>query len=175
MFRRTVFFFTLILITMSAPLLAQHSAEAPKAPIPQQIADAKKVFISNIGGDSFAEEVYSHGRDYVYNEFYAAMKRWGHFEVVSSPADADLVIEVGLTVASSEARVIKGDTVGAGYDPQVRLVFLDPKTHVVLWSYLEHVPVALLKSNRDKNLDQTLTKIVENTKGLVAPKQPTTP
>ena len=29
-----------------------------------------------------------------YNEFYAAMKSWGRYELVSSPADADMVFEI---------------------------------------------------------------------------------
>jgi hypothetical protein len=168
MFRRTVFALALILVTTAIPLTAQHT-EAPAAPIPPQIGAAKKAFISNVSGDSFTGVIFSHGRDYVYNEFYAAMKSWGRFEIVSSPADADLVLEVGLTIQSADAKVMKGDTIGVGYDPQLRVTFVDPKTHVVLWTFLEHVTPAVLKSNRDRNLDQTMGKVVEEVKGLVQP------
>jgi hypothetical protein len=160
--------FALIVAAALLPLAGQVG-HAPAAPVPPEIAAAKKVFISNLGGDTVNGIIFSHDRDYVYNEFYAAMKGLGKFDLVSSPSEADLVMTIALTIKSTEARVMKGDSVGLGYEPQLRLTFVDPKTHVVLWSILEHVPVALLKSNRDKNLDQSLTKIIEDAKKLMLP------
>jgi hypothetical protein len=166
---QNVLFLILVLATIFLPLAAQTVGHAPPAPVPPQIAAAKKVFISNLGGDSFNGFIFSRDRDYVYNEFYAGIKALGKCELVSSPSEADLVISIAQTIESTEARVMKGDSVGLGYEPQLKLTLVEPKTHIVLWSFLEHVPVALLKSNRDKNLDQSLTKIIEDAKSLLVP------
>jgi hypothetical protein len=78
--------------------VAQQGKAVPLAPVPVQIAAAKKVFISNAGGQSFEtvfeQIVFNGGPDRPYNEFYAAMKNRGHYEIVSSPADADLVLAI---------------------------------------------------------------------------------
>ena len=97
------------------------------------------------------------------------MKSWGEFEVVTNPADADLILEVRQFVASADATVVRGDSVGPGYNAQVSVSFVDPKTRTVLWSLLEHVEPALLKSNRDKNLQQATVKAIEEVKGLMEP------
>jgi hypothetical protein len=70
---------------------AAQAADAPAPPVPSTILTAKKVFISNTTG----EMVLPPGNpDMTYNEFYAAMKSWGRYELVSSPADADMVFEI---------------------------------------------------------------------------------
>ena len=63
-----------------------------------QIAAGQKVFISNAGGESFEsvidQTVFNGGPDRPYNQFYATTKAWGRYELVSSPADADLDFEI---------------------------------------------------------------------------------
>jgi hypothetical protein len=78
---------------------AQKSTPVPSAPVPAQILSAKKVFIANGGGDEsrFESPQYTGGPDRLCNEFYAAMKSWGRYELVSSPAQADLIFEISLT------------------------------------------------------------------------------
>lgn len=60
---------------------AQQSPDTPAAPVPVQIASARKVFISNAGQESSFRAVhdqwYSGGPNRTYNQFYAAMKDWG--------------------------------------------------------------------------------------------------
>ena len=111
-------------------LQAQQNAKnsVPAAPIPAQILTAKKVFISNEGGDSnitLDDAVYGAGPEDSYNQFYAAMKDWGRYELVSAPADADLVFTIRFTMPTGRQWA----------DPQVRVVILDPKTHVALWGW----------------------------------------
>jgi hypothetical protein len=68
-----------------------QTVDAPTAPVPSTIFTAKKVFISNATG----EMVLPPGNpDMTYDEFYAAMKTWGRYTLVSSPADADMVFEI---------------------------------------------------------------------------------
>ena len=141
-------------------------AQSPNtpAPIPAQIVAAKKVFISNAGQDGLGG--FSGDPDRAYNQFYSAMKSWGQYELVSSPADADLVFEVSFEVQAIGASVIKGDTVGTGYAPRFRLLILDPKTHFTLWTLTEHINWARLAANRDKDFDQGLTTLVADLKRL---------
>jgi hypothetical protein len=148
------------------PLLnAQQAKGAPPAPAPPQIAAAQKVFISNAGGESFEsvidQTVFNGGPDRPYNQFYAAMKAWGRYEVVSSPTDADLVFEISWVLTDTG---LKLPVLG-----QLRLVVIDPKTHVTLWNFTEYVRGAILLGNRDKNFDQAMTIIVNRMKLLSTP------
>ncbi len=156
------------LITMLLLAATAYGQQTP-APVPPQIAAAKRVFISNNGSDAFTKDWFGRDRDYFYNEFYGAMKKLARFEVVTAPQDADLILEVEFDVEPASAHVLQGDTIGPMYDPQLRLVFLDPKTQIVLWALMEHVQPALLKGNRTKNLDAAIAKIIEDAKSVLAP------
>jgi hypothetical protein len=141
--------------------------EIPVAPIPVQILNAKKVFIANGGGDqsSFDTPQYSGGPDRLYNEFYAAMKSWGRYELVATPAEADLVFEVRLTLI----QLLRADdykTNQPAYDSQFRLAIRDIQTHETLWGLTEHAQSALLQSNRDKNFERALDGIVAELKRI---------
>jgi hypothetical protein len=142
---------------------AQKSKEAAPAPVPPQIAAAQKVFISNAGGESFEaaidQTVFNGGPDRPYNQFYAAMKGWGRHELVQSPSDADLVLEISWVLSDTG---LKLPVLG-----QLRLVVVDPKTHVTLWNFTEYVRGAILLGNRDKNFDQAMNTIVTRMKSLV--------
>jgi hypothetical protein len=142
---------------------AQQSKGPAPAPVPAQIGTAQKVFSSNAGGESFEtvidQTVFNGGPDRPYNQFYAAMKSWGRYEPVSSPAEADLVFEISWALADTG---LKLPVLG-----QLRLVVIDPKMHVTLWSITEYVRGAILLGNRDKNFDQAMNTIVNRMKKLV--------
>jgi hypothetical protein len=150
-------------------LLPGASAQQPKgsvpAPIPPQIAAAHRVFVSNAGGESFeaviGQTVFNGGPDRPYDQFYAAMKDWGRFELVSSPADADIVFEVSWALTDTGLRL---PVLG-----QLRLVVVDPKTHITLWTFTQYVRGAVLLGNRDKNFDQAMTTVVNHLKLLALP------
>ena len=152
----------ILTLAVSVSLRAQQARAPAAAPIPPQIAAAQKVFISNAGGESFETvidtTVFDGGPDRPYNEFYAAIKDWGRYEVVSSPADADLVFEVSWALTDTGLRL---PVLG-----QLRVVVIDPKTHVTLWNLTQYVRGAVLLGNRDKNFDQTMTTIVNRLKIL---------
>ena len=153
-------------------LNAQPTKDTPRAPVPAQISKAKTVFISYAGQEknpkaqAFGE--YSGDSDRTYNEFYAAMKNWGRYELVNAPADCDLVFEISFADPMGGGGVFKGDTIGPVDEPQFRLVIADPKTHVTLWAFTEHVHGANRQGNRDKNFDQAMAKIVDDVKELDA-------
>ena len=64
--------------------------------------------------------------------------------------------------------VVRGDSLGPVYDPQLKLLVLDVKTRITLWGITEHVGMELLQSNRDKNFDRAMNKLVDELKSLAA-------
>src|SRR6266446_4064551 len=122
--------------------------DVPVAPLPAVIVNAKRIFLSNGGGSNLA-----------YDAFYAKMKAWGKYDVVGSPDEADLIVELayrndrgGTRVWSSTntynntAQVHSEEIV----DPQVVLTIYDAKTKTSLWSETDHRRLARLEKNREK-------------------------
>jgi hypothetical protein len=150
-----------IAVLFAIAVWAQRTQEVQVAPVPLQIGSAKKVFISNAGDESFFHQpkdaTYSGGPNRAYNEFYAAVKNWGRYEVVAAPADADLVFEIGFTEQYERAIA------------QFRLTFIDPKTHVALWTIYKYVEPAGMTKNREKNSELAMTALLEDFKSTIAP------
>jgi hypothetical protein len=147
-----------MMLPASSALFAQP-AEAPAAPIPSQIFTAKKIFISNAGAN-FDTNLWSGTPDRTYSEFYLAIRNWGKYELVSFPNEADMVLDIRLE--------------GTPFPyAQFRLVLLDPKTHVALWTLSERFAAAGLKKSRDKKFDDSIDALVGDLKALTA--QPSAP
>lgn len=159
-----------VLVFLLSDFMAAQTKEVPSAPIPTQITTAKKVFIANAGGDESRvyESVPNGAADRSYNLFYAAIKDANRYELVGSPAEADLLFEIRFTVMPSATNVFKGDTIGAVFDPQFRLEIRDPKTNALLWGFTEHMEWALLQGNRSKNFDQAAARIATRVLALAA-------
>lgn len=135
-------------------------------PIPTQIVAAKRVFIAIAGGDEptrYHELMFNGEVDRSYNQFYAGIKSAGRYELVGSPAEADLTFAIGFTVHPSQVR---GEGLGDGYDPQFRLEIRDPKTNVLLWAFIEHMEWDILQGNRNRNFDQASARIVADALAL---------
>jgi hypothetical protein len=155
-------------------LRAQDKKELLPAPLPRQIFTARKVFVSNAGDETLGD--FSGGPDRAYNQLYTALKSWGRCELVSAPADAELVFEI-----SFASRLLGEDISGGGGTPvsnrtfrdaQLRLTIVDLKTRVLLWTYIEHVQPALFQGNRDKNFDLAIAALVNDIKNVAG--QPAT-
>lgn len=140
----------------ASPAFAQQ--QFADAPIPAQIVSAKRIFISNASGESIMP---AGTGDLAYNEFYAAMKSWGHYEIVASPTDADLVFEIRFVLA-----LVAPINNSAGGDFEFRTVILDPKTHTVLWAFSESVPQAANKTKSRQLFDQAMLTLVDDVKQL---------
>src|ERR1700722_6748166 len=138
---------------LSAPSArAQNPIDPPAAPIPTPVLTAKRVFISN------GESANPLGLpNLAYNAFYAQMKAWGRYELVSTPADADLIFAVRFE---------------GGPLPTLRLVISDPKTHVALWPLLEEVGSWALAKTGRKNFDLAMNALVDDVKLLPTPPPP---
>jgi hypothetical protein len=160
----------LAVLLLLVSVAAQPSKPVPAGPVPAEILGAKRVFVANAGGEEpMADDAqFSGDSDRAYNQFYAAMKTWGRYELVGAPADADLWLEIRFTVPPASRAVSQGNTLGtAEFDPQFRLVIRDPKTNAILWGFTEHAAWAVLKGNRDKNFEQGMAKIVAGVQRLV--------
>jgi hypothetical protein len=148
---------------------AQQPADPPAAPVPAQIADARKVFISNASGENATP---SGVADLTYSEFYLDIKSWGRYEIVSTPADADPVFEIRFTSQLGPTSVV-GGAGGSRQDFQFRLVILDPKTRIVLWAFTESVPQAANRVASRKKFDDAMTALVNDVKKLTEQTTPT--
>ena len=129
---------------------AKKAVEPVPGPIPIQVLTGKKVFISYRESDADPG-----APNLTYNEFYAVMKSWGKYELVPAPADADLVFEI---------RYVSGLS-----DSQLCLSIVDPKTHVVLWPFIQHVQSSSRETARRKNFDQAMTDLVDDVKKVTTP------
>ena len=157
-----------LMLSLLSGFIAAQTKQVLTAPIPTQISTAKKVFIANGGGDEpgIYETFFNRDVDRAYNQFYAAMKSAGRYELVGSPAEADLLFEIRFLVHPSETKVFKGDTLGPTYDPQFRLEIRDPRSNALLWGFTEHMEWAILQGNRNKNFDQASARIVTDVLAL---------
>jgi hypothetical protein len=149
-----------MLLPTSLALLAEKPNEgpaAPAAPLPTQILTAKKVFIAN-GGGGFDKKMWDGEPNRAYNEFYAAIKSWGRYQIVGTPAEADLVLQISIASSPRAGFVISC--------PQIRLALLDPKTNTVLWALDEFLPTPT--KEREKGFDDAIDNIVSGLKALIA-------
>lgn len=166
--KAAVLYLSLAMPLLSGPITAtQQKQPAAAAPIPAQILSAKKVFIANGGGDESRDESasYTGGPNRAYNEFYAAMKTWGRYELIAAPGDADLIFEIRLIVFQLQREHLMTDN-DVAYDSQFRFVIRDVKTHETIWGLTEHAQAAILQSNRDKNFELALAAIVAEVKRI---------
>ena len=118
-----------ILLTVGFFCALQLQAQQP-GPIPAPMLTAKKVFITNAGADaalSAIDQEKGLSAQY-YNQFYASMKNWAHYELVASPDNADLVLEI----YASSPFVSTWNGI-ARLQPQIQLSIFDGKTHFLLW------------------------------------------
>jgi hypothetical protein len=129
------------------------------APVPRAIAAARKVFISNAGADNLSRIVFSGAPNRCYNDFYRQVQALDRFEIVSNPAEADIVLEISLRF--SEARV--NNTIRQWL---LRLRILDPKTQIVLWSFDASSEQGGIRATSDRNLDVAMNQIVSDLKAL---------
>ena len=156
-----------ILILVAPAFAAQQPT--PPAPIPTPILSAQRVFLANGGADLNSVKEFQGGdpTNEPYNSTYAALKAWGHWQLVSSPEKADLVLIVR-TIAS--ANFYSGGI--QGYSPQIELKIYDAKSHFLLWAFTQPIHGALLQSTADKNYAAAIQGLIIQLKLLTAPATP---
>jgi hypothetical protein len=168
-FKSVVLHVTLaVIFTTGSDLLAQQANQRPipPAPMPSQLLTGKKVFISNVPGALFASPRTAEDDPYrPYNQFYASIKKWGYYDLVSAPADADLIFEISLTDRPTLGDVVHlQSSISLAY---LDLTVRDPKTQVVLWWFAERLQGATRPATGEKNYNQAMANLVNDVKKLI--------
>jgi hypothetical protein len=154
-----------IVITVSATpvLLAQNEGNSSPKPVPTQIGRAKKVFISNAGGNEPDHNIQffrpNWDPDETYNRFCAVLSSTGRYETVLAPSDADLILQIEF----GYGRLL--DVGSTMEDPQLHLTILDPKTQTLLWAFSKRVERSggpHWKEKSDKKFNEAIAAIVED-------------
>jgi hypothetical protein len=139
--------------------VAQQPKPGP-GPVPPAISAARRIFVSNAGADSgLFPEPFSGDPDRGHNQFFAALKATGQFDLVPDPSDADLVLELQLIAPNGPS---SGNKQNGASDPvpMFCLRIYDRKTHYILWTITASIEVALLQKTHDRNFDQALQSIL---------------
>jgi hypothetical protein len=146
----------------AASLFAQQPATIAAEPIPAPIFSAQKVFIANAGMDASLAESFqslSLSQTEPYDSFYSAMQAWGRYQLVSSPADADLVFEIHVAAPGC----------GAAAQLQNVVTIDDAHTHFVLWTVTQPVKAAARKVTWRKNIAASNVALIAQLKSLTSP------
>lgn len=150
---------TLHQVPTAAP--TPQDAPPPQAPVPTQIAAAHTVFLVNNGADQNFPII---AQD-AYNRVYAALQHWGHYQLVSSPDQAELVFQLRdiapLTGVSGDA-----NNVYSFSGPAFRLAIKNPTTNVTLWTINSPVLIGGRKATRTRELNIAVTNLVSRVKVL---------
>jgi hypothetical protein len=147
----------LVLVLLAPIILTLQAQNAPTAPVPAQILNAKKVFISNASGD-FEPGLWSGDSTRTYNEFYSAIKNQTAYQLVSAPSDADLILEIRLQfVHQDDENVLLKNR-----EPKSQFILKvsDPKTQTVLWQFNEPFSATEAKKMRDINFSAGIDRLV---------------
>ena len=140
---------------IAVPALSAQQPAQPAAPVPVQIVSGRKVFISNGGSDvssQYSFRLYGLPAQ-VYGPFYSAMQNWGHYELVATPGEADLVFQ------------IKSSNTPTSYF-QLEAAIFDARTHFLLWSVSEPVNIANRKATWAKNFNKAMDTLMDDLKEL---------
>jgi TPP-dependent 2-oxoacid decarboxylase len=148
------------LLAATCAFASKKRKDIPAAPLPSVVVNAKKVFLTNGGGSDLA-----------YDAFYAAMKKWGKYEIAGSPEEADLIVELGYRVDHGGTRVWSSTNTydkttqvhsAQIVDPQLILTIYDARTKNSLWSAIDHRRLARLKSNQEKETINSAERLVQD-------------
>jgi hypothetical protein len=143
--------------------------DIPPAPLPAVVVSAQKVFLTNGGGSDLA-----------YDAFYGEMKKWGKYQIVGSPEEADLIVELAYRVEHGGTRVWSTNNTYDGttqvhsaqiVDPQLVLTIYDAKSKNSLWSTIDHRRLARREKNREKETINSAERLVDElrTRATTAP------
>ena len=155
--------FPLALLLASTPLTgAQQTSITAPAPIPPQITSAHSIFIANGGGTNYFN-AFTGGADRGYSQLFSTLQQWNRYQIVDSPSQADLIFEIHAVAAAVS---LGGDDGSVGYNPQLILRILDPKTNALLWTTTSNVKAAGSQSSRDKGFDESVVVLVDRVRQL---------
>jgi hypothetical protein len=158
------------------PLLHAQQPLAP-GPIPAPITSAHKLFIANAGMDAFSlqafEELGLNGAT-PYDTLYSTVKSWGNLQLVSTPADADLVLEIRFTAPFSGGNGertwdFQRILTNVAWQFQTEVTIYDAKTHFLLWRITQPVRPANLRGTWLRNIATADAMLAGDLKSLLTP------
>ncbi len=154
------------MLVLGAAAFCQQAAPSAAGPVPGAIVSARTIFISNGGSDAgLFPSPFSGDANRPYSEFYKALQADSHYQIVSDPAQADLVLELRLVAPLGPSNPNKAQ--GApDPEPQFRLEIYDRKTHYVLWTLTRSIRWAVLQKTHDRNFEDALTQLVKDFEAL---------
>jgi hypothetical protein len=102
---------------------------APSGPVPARIASAHNVLLTNVGVSARL------GLDpnQLYNDIHSRLSQWGYYQLVSTPQEADLIFQLDEIDPRNGTNVTPG-TDAYNRTPSFRIVILDAKTGIALWT-----------------------------------------
>ena len=178
--RACLFAGSAVLFPLTACFISKPTPPPPPPPpaIAAEIANAKRVFVSNLGEDGVAAANLPGGADACYNTFYASLQQWGHYKLVGSPNDADLVLEISAT-EKAETKEIEGPGGRTSthnytdYPAIITLTAIDTSTRSVLWTTrVGFLSTAIKRETELKQFDQTIEVLTNRLKAMVAAPYP---
>ena len=155
---------------------AQQPVAADRVPVPRQVLDAHTVFIGNGGGESFGAESYytrtkyDGGPNRPYEAFYAAMRDWGHYDIVGSTDAADVALVIKFSSPIVDREVIgagRNETSNLIYDPQFNLSINDPRTGIQLWTITEHIEPGSNREEDNRHFDEAIGRLVNDLRRII--------
>ena len=102
-----------------------------------------------------------------YDAVYRALRKNGHYQLVSVPSDAELFLE--LSVQERNGDVTGGSSFNT---PGLQLRLVDRKTRAILWSLAEPISSGR-KSALAKNLDAAANQLIDDLNSLIHAQVPT--
>ena len=160
----------------SATARAQQPVVYGRAPVPKQVLTARTAFIGNGGSETYGADSYfdltkyDGGPNRAYDSFYKAMNDWGHYELVGSTDEADVLLVIRFTnpVVDREHPQSTGDLSHKWiYDPQLNLSVNDPRTGLPLWTITEHIEPATERALANRHFDEAVNRLVDDLQRLI--------
>jgi len=152
--------FSLALLLAAAPSLRAQSPIS--APLPSQIATSTHVFLSYAAGTNAATA------DQLYSGVYLGLQTWGKYQLVATPAEADLIFEIQYPHLLSNCSVSQG-TGGCLESYSLNIQILDRATHTVLWTVSEPNKGGRNKTNQDKSTAAMIAATIADLKAIASP------
>lgn len=169
-------------LSLGLPIVHAETPQAapPPAPVPALIPAAQKLFLANGGMDAFSLQAFQELglRDTnTYDSLYAAIQSWKTHPLVSSPSDADLVLQIRFSAPLTNVgdhgtwafqRIMANTT----WQFQVDITIYDAKTHFLLWTLTQPVRPANLSGTWRKNIANADTALAGQLQALLTPAPP---
>ena len=115
--------------------------EVPAGPVPARIASAHNVILTNVG----ITPRLGLDSNVLYNDIHSRLQQWGYYQLVSSPQDADLIFQLDEIDPRNGGNVTPATDI-YNRTPSFRIVILDAKTGIALWTVTAPIYITTRKT-----------------------------